>query len=49
MNEGEASLTANTLQRLLQLNEGLEPADIAVIVESGCVTLLSLLLSIRVM
>jgi superfamily I DNA and/or RNA helicase len=30
-NEGEASLTANTLQRLLQLNKGLDPADIAVI------------------
>jgi AAA domain len=31
MNEGEASLTANTLQRLLQLNEGLEQAEISVI------------------
>jgi superfamily I DNA and/or RNA helicase len=32
MNEGEALLTANTLQRLLQLNEGIEAADIAVII-----------------
>jgi AAA domain len=31
MNDGEASLTANTFQRLLQLNECLQPGDIAVI------------------
>ena len=31
MNEGEALLSANTLQRLLRLNEGLEAAEIAVI------------------
>jgi superfamily I DNA and/or RNA helicase len=31
MNEEEALITANKFQRLLQLNEGLEAADIAVI------------------
>jgi hypothetical protein len=31
MNEGDALLTANRLQRLLQFNEGLEAADISVI------------------
>ena len=42
MNEGEALLTANKLQRFLRLNEGLEAADIAVItpyVEQKCAIL----------